>query len=227
MITGLFAAVFVCVCAPVWAQQDDEMSTEDQRREERRDVVFDVYRQGDTRFGEHSVRFRRDGQEYVATNRVRLRAGLGPITVFRYEHDSEERWQDGRLRSMQGRTLKDGNVYTVTVRSVEAAFEIEGVDPEMMQFAASTTKALLTSHWRGYDEGEQRLINTEHGTFMDVDIRFIGRTQIEGDGDMINVNHFRLISDLTVELYYDMNGNWAGCEFDARGQAVRYVRRAR
>lgn len=190
------------------------------------DIVFEVYRQGDTPFGQHVVRFGNQGEDIVATNEIRLRAGLGPITVFRYEHDSTERWRGDQLLAMDGRTLKDGEEYTVAVRSLGEAFEIEGIDPEGMTFIAESTHALLSSHWRGYQAGTVELINTEHGTFMDAQVTYLGQTEIEGDGTMIEVDHYRLVSSLTVDLYYDRDGRWAGCEFDARGQSVRYVRQA-
>ena len=226
-ISAGMAFVVSCVMTQAAVALDDANDVVDRTHEVGdQDVVFDVYRQGDTRFGEHAVRFSRDGEDLIATNEIRLRAGLGPITVFRYEHDSTERWRDDELIGMRGRTFKDGNTYTVSVDSAEEAFLIEGVDPELMQFAAESAHSLLSSHWRGYPQGEVELINTEHGTFMDAEVVYLGETEIEGDGGMITVDHYRLISTLTVDLYYDQHGRWAGCEFDARGQSVRYVRRA-
>ena len=58
------------------------------------EIVFDVYRKGDVEFGSHTVSFSEDGGDLIATTSIRLRAGLGPVTVFRYEHDNTERWRD-------------------------------------------------------------------------------------------------------------------------------------
>ncbi len=189
-------------------------------------IEFDVYRQGDTRFGVHEVEFSRDGQDVIAEVNIRLRAGLGPVTVFRYEHNSTERWRDGKLLGLSGRTLKDGETFDLQAQLDGDAIEVDGRDPEFNPVDLELEPTILSSsHWHGYPVEMERMLNTEHGTVMDTEVTFVGETQIEGDGGMITVDHYRLASDLTVDLYYDQNGRWAGCEFEARGQRVRYVRR--
>lgn len=189
-------------------------------------IEFDVFREGDTRFGTHEVVFERDGEDILASISIRLRAGLGPITVFRYEHDSTERWRDAQLVGMRGRTLKDGETYDVEVSLTPEGLAVVGREPEGAIFETLASPDLLSSsHWRGYPQDMESMLNTEHGTLMDTVVEYLGQTEIEGDGGMIEVDHYRLRSSLTVDLYYDQNGRWAGCAFDARGQAVRYVRR--
>ncbi len=189
-------------------------------------IAFDVFRQGDTRFGIHEVEFRRDGADLIAEVSIRLRAGLGPVTVFRYEHDSVERWRDGALMGLSGRTLKDGEVFEVQARFDGMVIDVDGKDPELNTVDLMLDPAILTSsHWRGYPTDMAQLLNTEHGTLMDTEVTYLGKKEIEGDGGTILVDHYRLASSLTVDLYYDQNGRWAGCEFEARGQSVRYVRR--
>ncbi len=191
------------------------------------EIVFDVYRKGDVDFGTHTVRFSEDGGDLIATTTIRLRAGLGPITVFRYEHDATERWRDDQLIALDGRTLKDGNTFEVTARSTSEGLEVNGVNPEGEGISQLLSAGILpSSHWHGYPADMAEMLNTEHGTVMDTTVEYLGETEIEGDGGMIAVGRYRLSSTLTVDLFYDENGRWAGCEFDARGQTVRYVRRA-
>ena len=191
------------------------------------EIVFDVYRKGDVEFGSHTVSFSEDGGDLIATTSIRLRAGLGPVTVFRYEHDNTERWRDDQLVAMDARTLKDGDTFEVSVRSTGDGLQVDGVDPEGETVSQTVSAGILpSSHWHGYPASMSEMLNTEHGTVMDTTVEFLGETEIEGDGGMIPVKHYRLSSSLTVDLYYDENGRWAGCSFDARGQTVRYVRRA-
>ncbi|XBQ15719.1 MAG: DUF6134 family protein [Oceanicaulis sp.] len=191
------------------------------------EIVFDVYRQGDTDFGSHSVRFRDDGGDLIAETSIRLRAGLGPITVFRYEHDNTERWRDGDLVGLSARTLKDGETYEVDASLDGGQLVVDGRYEEGEPFTAEYPASILpSSHWHGYPADTASILNTEFGTEMDVTVEYLGETEIEGDGGMITVDHYRLSSSLVVDLYYDKNGRWAGCTFDARGQSVRYVRRA-
>ena len=190
-------------------------------------IIFDVYRQDTTRFGTHEVRFSSDDGDIIAETTIRLRAGLGPITVFRYEHDNTERWRDDALVSMDARTLKDGETYEVSARSTAEGLEVDGRSPEGDMVNETVPAGISpSSHWHGYPADMTRMLNTEHGTIMDTSVEYLGETDIEGDGGMIAVSHYRLSSTLTVDLYYDQNGRWAGCTFEARGQSVRYVRQA-
>lgn len=190
-------------------------------------IVFDVYRQSDVEFGVHEVAFEHDGDDVIARSTIRLRAGFGPITAFRYEHDATERWNEGRLLGLTSQTLKDGDTYNVSAQYEDGMISVEGEDPEDGPVSLTLPGDILSSsHWHGYPADMEQMLNTEHGTIMETTVEDFGMTEIEGDGGMIAVRHIRLSSSLVVDLYYDENGRWAGCEFEARGQSVRYVRRA-
>jgi len=135
-------------------------------------IIFDVFRGRNTPFGTHEVRFTEDGAALIAEVTVRLRAGLGPVTVFRYEHDSTERWEDGRLVAFDGRTLKE--------RANGSGLEVTGRDPEGAPVEAAMDADILpSSHWHRYPPGEDQVLNTEHGTLMETNVEFLGEEEIE------------------------------------------------
>ena len=190
-------------------------------------IVFDVYRNGDTRFGTHALRFSQDGEDLLVSIDIELRAGLGPITVFRYEHQSTERWRNGQLVGLRSETLKDGDTYQVSATRNGDSLDVQGDVPDAGPVELEFPLNILpSSHWHGYQTGAYDILNTEHGDELDVTVEYLGEEMLEADGQRINTRRYRLISDLTVDLWYDENGRWAGCEFEARGQTVRYVRRA-
>lgn len=194
---------------------------------ENEEIVFDVYRNGDTRFGTHALSFQRQGEDLLVSIDIELRAGVGPITVFRYEHQSSERWRDGQLIALQSETLKDGETYDVSAERDGDRLDVQGEAPEAGPVSLEFPLSVLpSSHWHGYETGEYAILNTEHGDELGVTVEYLGEEMLEADGERINARRYRLISDLTVDLWYDENGRWAGCEFEARGQTVRYVRRA-
>jgi hypothetical protein len=222
MLLRILTSVFAAFVLPAIATADEypEPAPGEQ-------IVFDVYRKGDIEFGTHQVTFEREGEAVVARATIRLRAGFGPITAFRYEHDAVERWNAGRLVSLESETLKDGNTYQVTARLDGEQISVSGEDPDENPVSLTLPQDILSSsHWHGYPSEMTQMLNTEHGTVMETEVQDLGMTQIEGDGGMIDVRHIRLSSSLVVDLYYDENGRWAGCEFEARGQTIRYVRRA-
>jgi hypothetical protein len=190
-------------------------------------IVFDVYRNGDTPFGTHALTFTRDGSDLLVSIDIELRAGLGPITVFRYDHQSTERWRNGQLVGLRSETLKDGDTFEVSAQSVGDALDVDGEAPDVGPISLELPLSILpSSHWHGYQTGAYDILNTEYGNELDVTVEYLGEEMLEADGERINTRRYRLVSDLTVDLWYDQNGRWAGCEFEARGQTIRYVRRA-
>ncbi|MEO1038089.1 MAG: DUF6134 family protein [Pseudomonadota bacterium] len=189
-------------------------------------IAFDVFR-GASEFGVHEVGFRRDGGDVIADVFIRLRAGLGPITVFRYEHESSERWRDGQLLGKTARTLKDGEEFRIETRLEDGAIVTSGTAEGGRQIAESLASTILpSSHWHGYPDGLTVMLNTETGEPMDIQLTYVGRERIEADGGVIEADRYRLESSITLDLWYDANGRWAGCAFEARGQEIRYIRRA-
>ena len=189
-------------------------------------VAFDVYR-GRSDFGVHEVRFSREGGDLLTETRIRLRAGFGPITVFRYEHDARARWNGDTLVSMTSRTLKDGDTFEIDARMEDGALVTSGVAEDGREIAERFTSAILpSSHWHAYPLAAERMLNTETGEAMDIQVSYVGREEIEADGGMIMADRYRLEGSLALDLWYDEDGRWAACAFDARGQSIRYVRRA-
>ena len=171
------------------------------------DILFDVYRNGSP-FGEHTVRFRETDEGALQVDvDVSLRAGLGPITLFRYRHDSREGWEDGELVGLTAETYNDGNEMDVSLQG-------EAIPP-----------LTLSSHWRGYQAGAEQVLNTETGEAMDVVIEDLGREVFQTPGGPVEANRIRITGTLTADLWYDDSGRWIGCAFQARGQDIRYVLR--
>jgi len=217
----VFAALILMTSAPVLVFEPDDAPRDGE------EIIFDVYRNGGSHFGTHTVRFNTDGDDLIAEISIRLRAGFGPLTVFRYEHDASERWREGDLVAKRSRTLKDGDTYEMEARLEDGVLRINGENPDGEPVVLALDPSTFpTSHWRGYQPDMEALLNTEHGTLMETEIRYLGEEEIEADGGTILATRIRVASSLTVDLWYDRNGRWAGCLFEARGQSIRYVRRA-
>ena len=181
------------------------------------DIVFDVYL-NDTPFGEHAVRFGETGSGDLRVEiDIELTAGFGPITVFRYEHEAEEVWRDGRMARLEAATLKDGDWTRVDVARTGPDTIISG--------SAELACLPPSSHWRGYSASTGRILNTETGDPMPVEITDLGMETIETASGTVDARRIRMSGTLTVDLWYDADGRWVGCEFEARGQTIRYVLR--
>lgn len=167
-------------------------------------IAFDVYRNGQP-FGEHVLDFQRDAGRTTVDVRIRLRAGLGPFTLFRYEHDAREVWQGDDLQVLESRTLKDGEELRVGLDGIQLA-----------------ALGLPSSHWRRYETGSSSLINTETGEALDVTIEELGTEVLQIGGESIEAERIRMNGSVVLDLWYDADGNWVQCAFDIRGQSIEY-----
>ena len=188
-------------------------------------IAFDVYR-GNSPFGTHILRFEENGDELRVTTDVDLRVRIGPITAFRYEHDSVEVYRDGELVSLQTSTLKDGERLSVDISRNGDVYSGQGSDEDGNTRPVSLSSSLPpSSHWGGYAVGLDTVLNTETGAEMPVTITELGQSMIEVGGQTIEARHVRMEGSLTLDLWYDANGEWVRSEFSVRGQDITYVRR--
>lgn len=182
-------------------------------------ISFQVLRQGNP-FGSHEVRFdvADDGDLLVETE-VCLRAGLGPITLFRYGLETEERWENGQLISLTGDVNDDGDRESVIASAIDGALVVEGDGFE----GALDLGILPASHWNVAQTEAENLLSSENGEVLDVTVIPEGRETISVAGQPIEANRFLMDSEIDVTLWYDDAGRWVKLAFEARGQSIEYV----
>ncbi|WP_421786535.1 DUF6134 family protein [Hyphobacterium sp.] len=188
-------------------------------------IEFDVYR-GDSRFGSHILQFDTSGERLRVTSDVDLRVRFGPITVFRYQHDATEVYENGVLQSFEAETLKDGERLVVNLERSGDQITGRGTDvdgnPLDIRHSASL---ILSSHWQGYEAGTDVILNTETGEEMPVTISDLGMETLTIGSREIEARRIRVEGSLTLDLWYGPDDEWLRCSFSARGQDVTYIRR--
>ncbi len=185
------------------------------------EIYFDVSRNG-SQFGQHIVRFEADeAGDITAVVDVDLRAGLGPITLFRYALDVRETWRDGYVLSVEGKVNNDGERESVTARRNGEQLEVEGTE-----FSGELPLSVIpASHWNIWQTQADRILSTESGEVIKVDVKPLGREMIEAGGETIEARKFLMDSDIDVTLWYDDQDRWVKLAFKARGQDIEYVLR--
>ena len=181
---------------------------------------FQVLRDGDP-IGSHRVSFRRVGGETHVHIALNLEVGLGFITLFRYEHENREVWRDGRLQSLDARTHDDGEDTWVKARASEAGLEIEGSAGSYL----APADTVPTSYWNKAMVGRTRLLDTQSGRLIDVDVKPAGPERIVVGGRAIDAQRYEISGELRASLWYDTDDTWAGLAFTARGGEIDYERR--
>jgi len=206
MRTATIALAMLCLSSAVHAAPSGEGRAE-----------FEVLRNGQP-FGRHVISVSEAGGVLRVQNNVSLRAGVGPVTVFRYEQNCAETWRAGALAGLQCSTLKDGR--RVEVRADTAGDRLRVVAGGQERFFP--IGAFPTTWWTRPPTGADAFIDTETGAPMRVQVTRVGRETIEVSGEAIAAERIRVEGSLTVDLWYDTQGRWVGCEFTARGQTISY-----
>ncbi len=180
---------------------------------------FRVLRDGDP-IGSHRVSFRRVGEETHVHIALELEIGFGFITLFRYEHENREVWRDGRLLSLDARTHDDGDEHWVKARAGDAGLEVEGSTGRYL----APADTLPTSYWNKAMVGQTRLLDTQSGRLIDVEVKPAGRERIVVGGRAIDAQRYEISGDLQASLWYDLDDRWIGMAFTARGSGIDYER---
>jgi hypothetical protein len=193
--------------APVWTPKDGD------------EISFKVLRKGKP-FGTHSVSFdvAADGT-LTATTDVRLKAGLGPITVFNYELDATETWKDGQLVGLAGAVDDDGKDRSVRASRDGEALEVKGTD-----YSGAVPLGILpSSHWNVAQMRATQLLSTEDGELIKINVVEKGNETVMVDGQPVDARRYLMDSDIDVDLWYDAQGRWVKLAFEVRGQQIEYA----
>ena len=182
-------------------------------------IDFTVLRKGKP-FGTHKLSFdRADDGALTVTTDVDLKVKFGPITAFRYRLDSVEQWVDGQLTKLNGTSNSDGRK-----GKVSATTEADQLMVESTMFdGALPTSIIPSSHWNRLQVYQDQMLSTETGEVLDIDVETIGTDTVDVNGEKIEATHYRLKSDLTVDLWYDNQSRWVKLAFQVRGQDIEYV----
>ncbi len=179
---------------------------------------FKVLRNGNE-FGYHTVEFSVENDQIEVTNDIELKVSMGPLRLFYYRHESEEVWKDGQLHTMNGETRKDGDTLTMTVQKAEDALKVSGSG-----FDGEVSPMIIpSSHWNIQQVKSDKILSSENGEILEVSVEDLGQEEIQTENGTILANRFRMVSDLTVDLWYDESGRWVKCAFVARDQNIEYV----
>ena len=182
-------------------------------------IRFNVLRKGNE-FGSHTVTFEAGpNNALIAKTKVDLKAGLGPITVFRYDLAASETWRGGELVAVNGQGNDDGKKNSMKATRDGDALEVQGTE-----FTGEVPADIIpASHWNYAQTKASELLSTENGEVYKVTVTPKGRETIKAGGKSIAANRYFMDSNIDVDVWYDDQGRWVKLAFQARGQEIEYV----
>ncbi len=184
-------------------------------------LEFRILRKGSL-IGTHALRFTGAGRDLTVEVTADIAIGLGPIAFFRYRHRATERWQDGRVVSVDAETNDNGTIERMTARRDGASLVAEG--SKAPRYTAPPNASPAT-HWnRRMLEGP--LINTQDGQLMRPSVTVVGSGEVPtAEGGKLRADHVTLRGDADLDTWYDATPTWVGLRFTAKdGSVVEYRR---
>lgn len=169
--------------------------------------------------GRHVFSVRESEGLQQVTSEARFDVRILFIPAWRYDHRAVERWDDGCLRSLDSWTVTNGERSSViargqgerlTVRRREGQEEHRGC---LMSFA----------YWDPRILDAERLLNSQTGELMPVEIRPLGAELLEVQGRPRMAERHRIAGEnLQIDLWY-AEGRWVALEALAPGgRVLRY-----
>jgi len=183
------------------------------------EIVFKVFRDG-APLGRHRVAFRREADALHVEIDILLEVKLAFLTVFRYRHTNREVWRDGRLAAINTETDDDGARFWLRGRASAAGLVVEGSSGRFV----APADIMPTSYWNAETVSEDRLLDTQRGRLIDVRIAPAGAEAVVMNGRPVSAERYSVTGDLTLDLWYAADGQWAKTRFEARGAEVVYAR---
>ena len=142
------------------------------------------------------------------------------VTLFRYEHENLETWSGDCLKSVRSRTDSNGDQYTVNGLRFEEGFKVMGSEGD-----ADLPRCVMSfAYWNPAFLEQSRLLNTQDGRFLDVEISPPAREPLEVRGEVVPSLRYRLkAEDLQLNLWYSEEQEWLALESELDGgRMLRY-----
>jgi hypothetical protein len=175
-------------------------------------INFRILR-GGSAVGTHAVRFREEGALLVAESEVRITVRLAGFTVYRYAHDTTERWQGARLMALTSRIDRNGTPGFCEARAEANALALRGTAGE----ARLPAEAAPLTWWR--------LATLNPGVPLFDPRRGEPVSPVLQRSPQAGGTQIRLIGGEGAEVLYDAAGAWIGFSTTGEdGSAVRYER---
>jgi hypothetical protein len=164
-------------------------------------VAYDVWREGAT-IGTHVVDFRREGDRLIVHTRIRIKVTLLFLTLYRFEHDAEEDWIDGKLVRYAARTDDNGTRRVVLLVRVGQVLQ-GNLNGELLELPGDMIPGSL---WNPATIDQKRLIEPTMGQPRTVTVVDRGPEPVKSGTRTVPAHHYSILGQLLREVWYGADG---------------------
>ena len=182
-------------------------------------LSFDIVRNGSS-IGTHTYRF----DQYDGRTEVRIKTEIDYrlllIPIYRFEHESHEVWENGRLSLLESNTNENGTPVKLEVFRDEDLLMVMGEDGELHV----DREIIPASLWNRMMLERNETLTTISGNLKRFEVTYVGQEDVKIRGTMSPAQPFRLSGEFERDLWYDANDILVRVQFEASdGSTVAYV----
>lgn len=169
--------------------------------------------------GSHRYTLEPSGADILLRSAARFDVRFLFVTAYRYDHDAEERWQDGCLKSLASRTDSNGRQVAVNATSGRNGLEVKRTAGRDLHGGCIMSFA----YWDPRILEADRLLNSQTGELVPVQVTDQGTETVTVRGAERPATRHRISGPgLSIDLWY-ADGRWVALEALADGgRRLRY-----
>lgn len=139
------------------------------------------------------------------------------LTVYRYWHQNVETWENGCLNSIETRTKVNGKSMAVKGQRHKDYFAVTEPGDEVRLPAC----VMSFAYWSPRFLQEERLLNSQTGEYVEVDVSGPVDVEISVRGEMQPARRYQLkAGDIDLQLWYSPDDRWLALESTVGGGRV-------
>lgn len=182
-------------------------------------LAFDIMRNG-AAIGTHTFHFNKSSDQTEVRIKTDIDFRLLFIPIYKFEHESLEVWQNGRLTSLVSNTNENGTPVKLEVHHDEDSLMVMAEDGNLHV----DREIIPASLWNHLVLNRTETLTTVSGNLKTFQVEYIGEESIDVLGQQTITQHFRLTGEFERDLWYDNADVLVGVRFEANdGSIVAYV----
>jgi hypothetical protein len=175
---------------------------------------------GDRRIGSHSIVYSSDGEDTRVSTEIRLVTKVAFITVFAFNHRSEEIWRDGRLISLRSETIEHGEALHVEGAVTPDGFRVVSKAGQLIAPAATLTSNSL---WTPAVLEQDTVVDAQHGGILGVSAHRVADEDILIGNRAVGATRYEFVTPhLAGSIWYDKENLWVRGDFERDGSKIHY-----